>query len=377
MRKLEELIISKPATELKRIVVKIGSSSLTSLHGEISRKKLEKLVEQLVKLKDNGYEVLLVSSGAVAAGYRKLGFLERPKSLPEKQAAASIGQGLLMEAYSDLFLSHGYVASQILITRGDFSDETRYNNVRNTINVLVDRGIIPIINENDTVTVDRLRFGDNDTLSAKVAGLVGADFLAVLSDIDGLYTDNPAKNPEATRIELVEAITAEIEAAAGDAGSAIGTGGMKSKLDAFKIAMASGIKGFLGEATAEDIIYRSVLGDAEGTYFEASEDIDSLNRKKQWIAFNSGPVGEIIIKNINQSPILINLSDIQTVKGNFKKGDVVRIQNEAGERIGLGIVNQDASELWQALASPVKNMEETIVDQEAFVCELDHTVPIQ
>ncbi|QXE03511.1 glutamate 5-kinase [Terribacillus sp. DMT04] len=369
--------MSKPATELKRIVVKIGSSSLTSLHGEISRKKLEKLVEQLVKLKDNGYEVLLVSSGAVAAGYRKLGFLERPKSLPEKQAAASIGQGLLMEAYSDLFLSHGYVASQILITRGDFLDETRYNNVRNTINVLVDRGIIPIINENDTVTVDRLRFGDNDTLSAKVAGLVGADFLAVLSDIDGLYTDNPAKNPEATRIELVDAITPEIEAAAGDAGSTIGTGGMKSKLDAFKIAMASGIKGFLGEATAEDIIYRSVRGDAEGTYFEASEDIDYLNRKKQWIAFNSGPVGEIIMKHSNQSPILINLSDIQTVKGNFKKGDVVRIQSEAGERIGLGIVNQDASELWQALASPVKNMEETIVDQEAFVCELDHTVPIQ
>ncbi|PAD34841.1 glutamate 5-kinase [Terribacillus saccharophilus] len=365
------------ATEPKRIVVKIGSSSLTSLHGEISRKKLEKLVEQLVKLKDNGYEVLLVSSGAVAAGYRKLGFLERPKSLPEKQAAASIGQGLLMEAYSDLFLSHGYVASQILITRGDFSDETRYNNVRNTINVLVDRGIIPIINENDTVTVDRLRFGDNDTLSAKVAGLVGADFLAVLSDIDGLYTDNPVKNPDATRIELVKAITPEIEAAAGDAGSAVGTGGMKSKLDAFKIAMASGIKGFLGDATEEDIIYSSVLGEADGTYFEADQDMDYLNRKKQWIAFNSGPVGEIILKRDDQTPHSVEFQNISTIKGNFKKGDVVRILDETGARIGLGIVNQAASELWQALASPVRNIEETIVDQEAFVCELEHTVPIR
>lgn len=375
--KLEDVIISNQATEPKRIVVKIGSSSLTSLHGEISRKKLEKLVEQLVKLKDNGYEVLLVSSGAVAAGYRKLGFLERPKSLPEKQAAASIGQGLLMEAYSDLFLSHGYVASQILITRGDFSDETRYNNVRNTINVLVDRGIIPIINENDTVTVDRLRFGDNDTLSAKVAGLVGADFLAVLSDIDGLYTDNPVKNPEATRIERVKAITPEIEAAAGDAGSAVGTGGMKSKLDAFKIAMASGIKGFLGDATEKDIIYRSVLGEAEGTYFEADQDMDYLNRKKQWIAFNSGPVGEIIMKMDDQIPHSVEFHNISAIKGNFKQGDVVRILDETGARIGLGIVNQAASELWQALASPVRNIEETIVDQEAFVCELEHTVPIR
>lgn len=334
-------------------------------------------MEQLVKLKDNGYEVLLVSSGAVAAGYRKLGFLERPQSLPEKQAAASIGQGLLMEAYSDLFLSHGYVASQILITRGDFLDETRYNNVRNTINVLVDRGIIPIINENDTVTIDRLRFGDNDTLSAKVAGLVGADFLAVLSDVDGLYTDNPVKNPEAARLDRVKAITPEIEAAAGDAGSAVGTGGMKSKLDAFKIAMASGIKGFLGDATEEDIIYRSVLGQAGGTYFEADQDTDYLNRKKQWIAFNSGPEGEIIIKHTDEVPDSIEFADITSIKGNFKKGDVVRIQDETGARIGLGIVNQAASELWQALTSPVRNRKEVIVDQEAFVCELEHTVPIR
>ncbi|MFP7493161.1 glutamate 5-kinase [Terribacillus saccharophilus] len=374
---MEDVIISIQATKPKRIVVKIGSSSLTSLHGEISRKKLEKLVEQLVKLKDNGYEVLLVSSGAVAAGYRKLGFLERPTSLPEKQAAASIGQGLLMEAYSELFLSHGYVASQILITRGDFLEETRYNNVRNTLNVLVDRGIIPIINENDTVTVDRLRFGDNDTLSAKVAGLVGADFLVVLSDIDGLYTDNPAKNPEAKRIELVEAITPEIEAAAGDAGSTVGTGGMKSKLEAFKIAMASGIKGFLGDATEEDIIYQSVLGQADGTYFEAAQDADHLNRKKQWIAFNSGPEGEIIIKKTEQLPASIVFTDVLSIKGNFKKGNVVRIQDETGARIGLGIVNQAASELWQDLSSPVRNKQETIVDQEAFVCELEHTVPIR
>lgn len=182
--------------QIKRVVIKIGSSSLTSMHGEISRKKLEKLVEQIVELKDAGYEVAVVSSGAVAAGYRKLGCIKRPTSLPEKQAAASIGQGLLMESYSELFLSHGYVASQILITRGDFADEKRYTNMKNTLNVLLNRGIIPIINENDTVTIDRLKFGDNDTLSAKVAALIHGDQLIILSDVDGLYTDNPHRNSE-------------------------------------------------------------------------------------------------------------------------------------------------------------------------------------
>lgn len=199
-----------PDTNMKRVVVKIGSSSLTSLHGEISIRKLEALVDQVVKLKDAGYEVILVSSGAVAAGYRKLGFIRRPEK-PEKQASASIGQGLLMEAYSKLFLAHGYVASQILITRSDFSDEYRYNNVRNTMNVLLERGIIPIINENDTVTVNRLKFGDNDTLAAKVAGLIDADMLVILSDIDGLYDGNPRTNPEAKRMERVSEITPDIE----------------------------------------------------------------------------------------------------------------------------------------------------------------------
>jgi len=208
-----------PDTEKKRIVIKIGSSSLTSLQGEISRRKLEKLVDEVVRLKDEGYEVLLVSSGAVAAGYRRLGCLSRPSSLPEKQAAASIGQGLLIESYSDLFLSHGYVASQILITRSDFSDENRYNNARNTINVLLERGIIPIVNENDTITMDFLKFGDNDTLSAKVAGLVDADQLIILSDIEGLYDDNPSENPDAELITQVQEITPQIEAVAGEPGS--------------------------------------------------------------------------------------------------------------------------------------------------------------
>lgn len=268
----------------QRVIIKIGSSSLTSRHGEISRRKLEKLADEIVCLKDLGYEVILVSSGAVAAGYRKLGCLQRPDTLPEKQAAASIGQGLLMESYSELFLSHGYVAAQILITRSDFLDEDRYKNVRNTLNVLLERGMIPIVNENDTVTIDRLKFGDNDTLSAKVAGLVDADQLVILSDIDGLYNANPTNNPRAKRLEVVTEITPEIEQAAGDSGSFVGTGGMKSKIEAVKMAMTFGITTFLGHAAHKYVVRDAVLGRAKGTYFKGSTPSISLNQKEKWMA---------------------------------------------------------------------------------------------
>ncbi|WP_409250914.1 glutamate 5-kinase [Bacillus sp. SCS-153A] len=368
----------------KRIVIKIGSSSLTSLHGEMSRRKLERLTDEVVRLKDDGHEVLLVSSGAVAAGYRKLGCLTRPSTLPEKQAAASIGQGLLIEAYSDLFLSNGYVASQILITRSDFSDENRYNNAKNTINVLLERGIIPIVNENDTVTIDRLKFGDNDTLSAKVAGLVDADKLIILSDIDGLYNDDPRKNPQAELLEEVNEITPEIEEMAGEPGSSVGTGGMRSKIDAFKISMASGIPSFLGKSGIANIIYDAVQGEAKGTYFEAKEDVINLDTKKQWIAFNSGPEGEITIDNEAKKSILeskksLNASGIFTVSGRFKSGAVVRISDLSGEEIGLGVVNYHSEELKKfnkMTDEELKNYEEAAVEIDHLVCHVEVPIPV-
>ncbi|ASB88995.1 glutamate 5-kinase [Bacillus sonorensis] len=367
----------------KRVVVKVGSSSLTSLHGEISSKKLEKLVEQIVRLKDEGHEVLLVSSGAVAAGYRKLGFMNRPDTLPEKQASASVGQGLLIEAYSKLFLSHGYIASQILITRSDFSDEKRYNNVRNTMNVLLKRGIIPIINENDTVTVNRLKFGDNDTLAAKVAGLIDADVLTILSDIDGLYDANPRQTPNANLIREVNEITAEMEASAGDAGSDVGTGGMRSKLDAFKITMASGIKGFLGRADSPDILYEAISGTARGTYFEPNAASHTLNHKKQWIAFNSGPEGDIIVSNESKELIIdrksLYPSSIYEINGRFSNGSVVRILDQEGEEIGLGVVNFSSSQLrkWKkGTNQETAASSQAVVDRDAFVCHLELSIPL-
>ncbi len=369
--------------EKKRIVIKIGSSSLTSAHGEISRRKLERFVDEVVQLKDEGHEILLVSSGAVAAGYRKLGCLKRPESLPEKQAAASVGQGLLIESYSDLFLSHGYVASQILITRSDFSNETRYHNVRNTLNVLLERGIVPIVNENDTVTTDRLKFGDNDTLSAKVAGLVQADQLIILSDIEGLYDANPNTNKDAQLLKQVYEITPEIEAAAGDSGSEVGTGGMRSKIDAVRIAMASGILAFIGKAGTPDLLINAVSHKAEGTYFESASDTVNLNQKKQWIAFNSGPEGEIVIDANGKARCITHKKDlmlesVKDVIGRFEHGAVVKILDEEGTELGLGVANYASEAIFAYKLSEAKNLkdfEQSMIEMDHFVCHTDISIP--
>lgn len=367
----------------KRVVIKIGSSSLTSLSGDISRRKIERLTDQVAELKDLGHEVVLVSSGAVAAGYRTLGFISRPTSLPEKQAAASVGQGRLIETYSELFSSHGYVASQILITRSDFSDEKNYINVRNTINVLLECGVVPIVNENDTVTTDRLRFGDNDTLSAKVAGLVDADQLIILSDIDGLYNADPGKDTSAELIKEVTEITADIEDMAGEPCSALGTGGMRSKIDAFKISMASGIPSFLGRSGVHNILVDAVNEKAHGTYFKVKEPELNLNHKRQWIAFNSGPEGEIIIQDDVKTAIIddkesLYSSQVYQINGYFKEGSVVRILDVNKNKIGLGMVNHSSTDLQHF---QLENREQTVsnkvvVHNELFVCELNAPIPV-
>ncbi|MBM7097472.1 glutamate 5-kinase [Bacillus sp. H-16] len=372
----------KLMTLTKRVVIKIGSSSLTSQSGDISRRKLEKITDQVAELKDQGHEVLLVSSGAVAAGYRTLGFVNRPTSLPEKQAAASVGQGRLIETYSELFSSHGYAASQILITRGDFSDEKRYNNVRNTVNVLLERGIVPIVNENDTVTTDRLRFGDNDTLSAKVAGLVDSDQLIILSDIDGLYDDDPRKNQNAELLPKVTEITDEIEDMAGEPGSAVGTGGMRSKIDAFKISMASGIPSFLGRSGVKNILIDAVDETARGTYFSCEETEHNLDHKRQWIAFNSGPEGEITIIDEAREAIVDNKahllpSQVYQVDGHFSKGSVVKIRDINGTQLGLGMMNYSSEDLaaFQLKKTQDRSLD-AVMNSEAFVCELEVAIPV-
>src|SRR5690606_15111017 len=241
------------------------------------------IVDELADLHKDGVSVLLVSSGAVAAGFTKLGFRRRPCSMAARQAAAAVGQGILIEEYAQRLEAYGITAAQILLTRSDFSDRVRYVNAYNTLTLLLRKRVIPIINENDTVSVDELTFGDNDRLSALVAGMVKADLLILLSDVDGLYTANPQEVSDARLVHDVPHITPEIERMAGGAGSAVGTGGMRTKVEAAKIATAAGVPVFLGRADRRGILREALSGRARGTYFHAAGK--PLPNRKQWLRF--------------------------------------------------------------------------------------------
>ena len=225
----------------KRIVFKVGTSSLTNEDGSLSRSKVKAITQQLAVLHEAGHELILVSSGAVAAGFGALGFKKRPTKIADKQASAAVGQGLLLEEYTTNLLMRQIVSAQILLTQDDFVDKRRYKNAHQALSVLLSRGAIPIINENDSVVIDELKVGDNDTLSAQVAAMVQADLLVLLTDVDGLYTGNPNSDPTAKRLEKIETINREIIDMAGGAGSSNGTGGMLTKIKAATIATESGV----------------------------------------------------------------------------------------------------------------------------------------
>ncbi|HUC90696.1 MAG TPA: glutamate 5-kinase [Paenibacillus sp.] len=332
------------------IVVKIGSSSLTSEEGGLNRDRIGYFAGELSALINQGRKVLLVTSGAVAAGFKRIGYAARPKLLHEKQAAAAVGQALLMQAYQEAFARYGIGVAQILLTRGDFSNRSRIRNAQMTIEELLRQNVLPIVNENDTVVVDELKFGDNDTLSALVANLVKARLLLILTDIEGLYTADPRKNPGAVRIERVTQISEDIMAVAGGAGSTVGTGGMRSKIEAARIAMRGGVSAFIGRATEPGDIAAGALGRGRGTYFETSGH--SLSMKKQWLGFHSSPQGKITVDAGAESALhaggkSLLPAGIRTVEGEFHPGDVVEVVNERGETVGRGVVNYAA---WQIKA---------------------------
>ncbi|PWL57758.1 glutamate 5-kinase [Merdimmobilis hominis] len=253
--------------DAKRIVVKVGSSTLTYETGMINIRRVEKLVKVLADLRNSGKEIVLVSSGAVAVGVGKLGLKERPHDTPSKQAAAAVGQCELMYLYDKLFAEYNHNVAQILLTRDIVEVEKRTENVVNTFNRLLEMGVIPVVNENDTVAVEEIEFGDNDTLSAIVATLVGADALILMSDIDGLYTANPHENPNATLIRRVETIDDSILSIAGGAGSNRGTGGMITKIHAAQIACSKGIDMAIIQGENPDLLYDLMEGKEVGTHF--------------------------------------------------------------------------------------------------------------
>ena len=255
-----------------RIVVKVGTSTLAHPTGRLNIQRMEKLCKVLSDLKNMGHEIILVSSGAIAMGFGKLNLSERPKDVPTKQASAAVGQCELMYIYDKLFSEYGHVTAQVLLTRDCVDDRLRRMNIQNAFERLLDMGALPIINENDTVAVEEIVFGDNDTLSALVAREVHADALVILTDIDGLHEQNPRENPDAKLIHLVEEITPHIREIAGGTGSSRGTGGMITKIEAADIATRVGIATAIIDGSDPDNIYRLLDGETIGTVFRAHRE---------------------------------------------------------------------------------------------------------
>jgi len=331
----------------KRIVVKVGTSSINHPNGKLNLFQIDALVRQLVDLYNQGKEVILVTSGAVGAGAGKLGFQGRPKTIPEKQAAAAVGQGILMHIYEKIFTEYGVTVGQVLLTREDFSDRRRFLNARNALHTLLRFGVIPVINENDTVAVDEIKLGDNDTLSALVAGLVDAEILFLLSDVDGLYTADPRKTPDASLIHDVNEITPEIEKLAGVAGS-MGTGGMVTKLQAARIAMHSGVVTVIARAGKKDVLRRIIMGETEGTVFWPLAN--KLENKKQWIAYSSTVQGRIFVDKgaanaLSRWGKSLLPSGVTGIEGVFELGNTVSIIGPDGMELAKGLVNYSSSEL--------------------------------
>lgn len=333
---------------IKRIVVKVGSSSITHPTGKLNFAQVERLVRQLADLHNQDYQIILVSSGAVGAGRGKLGLKLRPRTIPEKQALAAVGQGLLMHMYEKMFSEYGQTVAQVLLTREDMADRHRFLNARTALLALLNFGVIPIINENDTVAVEEIKFGDNDTLSAMVASLADADLLVILSDIDGLYTANPRQDHTAQLISRVEEINPDIERLAGGAGSGLGTGGMITKIQAAKIAMNSGVAMVIANSQQENVLAAVVTGQSVGTLFMPREL--PLQCKKRWIAYGSALQGRITVDDGAEEVLLksgksLLAIGITGVEGHFEIGNTVGVVNGMGHEIARGIVNYSSTEL--------------------------------
>lgn len=347
----------------RRIVVKVGSSSLTHSTGKLNFSRMEGLVRQLADLQHQGKELVLVSSGAIGAGMGKLGLKSRPKTIPEKQALAAVGQGILLHMYEKMFAEYGQTVAQVLLTREDVSDRRRFLNARNALMTLLGYGAMPIINENDTVAVDEIKFGENDTLSALVASLVDADLLILLTDIDGLYTANPKQDPAAQLIAQVEEITPEIEKLAGGTGSALGSGGMATKLSAGKIAVNSGVGMIIADSSRPNILLEALSGEPVGTFFTPKEY--RLQCRKRWIAFGIPVQGRIFVDEgakraiVSKGKSLLS-SGITGVEGNYDLGNVVSIVNSQGEEFARGIVNYSSRDIELIKGTQSKDIEKIL-----------------
>lgn len=333
----------------KRIVIKVGSAVLTDEHG-ISLRVIENISREISFLHDSGREVILVSSGAVSAGRSRINFKNGNAGLgiKEKQALAAIGQSSLMQIYDKVFSSRGQTIAQVLLTHKDLAVRQRYLNARNTLFTLFKFGAIPVINENDTVSVEELRFGDNDMLGAHICNLVEADMFICLTDVLGLYTANPTKDPKAEPIYTIDEITPEVEQMASYSGGKLGTGGMQSKLQAAKIVSAGGGSSFIGPGREPDILRKLFSGEMVGTFFLPHKE--RISGRKRWIASVLKPKGSLVLDDgavvaltVKQKSLLP--SGIVGIFGEFGVGDAVHCQNQHGDNVAVGLINYSSIDI--------------------------------
>jgi len=334
--------------KVHRIVLKVGSQVLTAKGRSLSQAVFDRLARELSAAKKKGYEMVIVSSGAIAAGMARLGLLEKPKTIPQKQAAAAIGQSALMWNYERAFTCYGEKVAQVLLTRDDLSNRRRYLNARNTLLTLLGLGVIPIINENDTVVVEEIKFGDNDNLSALVTSLVNADLLIILSDIDGLYDRDPRLSKNAKLIPLVRQVTTEMEKKASGTLSPISIGGMVTKLQAARKAALFGVPMILANGMVEGTLERIFQAEDVGTLF--TSEVNKLNSRKHWIAFTLEPQGRIIVDDGAKKAILqkgksLLPSGVLAAEGKFSLGDPVVLVDLQKQEFAKGLSNYGSAEI--------------------------------
>lgn len=331
-----------------KIVIKIGTNLLADKTRGIDTGMIDSIARSVSTLRDSGNEVAIVSSGAIGAGVAAMRLHERPRTIPEKQATAAVGQPLLMEAYEKAFRKHSQQIAQILLTKDDFSERARYVNARNTFAALFEKGVVPVINENDTVAVEEIKLGDNDNLSAMVAALIDAAMLVILSDVDGLYTADPAHDRKAELVRVVEKITPQVERFAKRTGSELSTGGMATKIQAAKRCVGSGIAVIITNGTMAGAIENAVFGKAGGTLFLPADK--RLSMRKQWIGFVSHTKGAVVVDDGAKNALLkknksLLPSGITEIRGDFRARDIVSIVDAGGSQIGKGITSYSSAEL--------------------------------
>lgn len=336
-------------SKARKIVIKVGSSLLTDeKKRRIQKGFLRRLADQVRHFQDRGIQSVIVTSGAIAAGLYELGLSKRPVEIAKLQALAAIGQSNLMHAYKTAFQGSGLKVAQILLTGEDFSSRQRYGNARNTLVELFQHKIVPVINENDTVAVEEIKFGNNDTLGALVTHLAEADLLVLLTDTDGLFEEDPKLNPKAKLVLDVHEFSKDIEKTATRTRSAVGTGGMVTKVQTAKSMMRAGIPMVIANGKTKNVLEKILCGERLGTFFFPSGD--RMAGRKKWLAWSVKPKGEVIVDGGAKSAILeknksLLPTGITKISGNWMKGDIVRILGQGGEEIARGVINYSSADL--------------------------------